>query len=154
MMTLENLSDSNTYKKKWVYKLLMGKGANDYSQDGFGTYNSGAASNEYNGTCKIIETYEVECPGEAQGMKYRNGTLLLSNDTSLINNVLTGYLVAFDISGEMLTVSKVYEVPIYSNGTKIRTECEGVTFFGNNGYLSVINSGVGTILEFPLTMIS
>lgn len=46
-----------------IYKLLLGMGTNNLSANGgFGTYVSGKADNEYNGTAKILKTYTGEIP--------------------------------------------------------------------------------------------
>lgn len=41
-----------------ITKILLGRGDNDLSADGFGTFVSGKAENEYNGTCAIIKQFK------------------------------------------------------------------------------------------------
>lgn len=46
-----------------IYKLLLGMGSNDLSANGgLGTFISGKAADEYNGTAKILKTYTGEIP--------------------------------------------------------------------------------------------
>lgn len=40
-----------------ITKLLLGRGDNDLSANGFGTFVSGKTENEYNGTCAILKEY-------------------------------------------------------------------------------------------------
>lgn len=81
-----------------IHKILLGMGTNNLSSEGYGTYISGKADNEYNGTCKIIKTYTGEIvPGvhcfangnslwTCQGMKF-NGYLFVSYGTAGNNNM-------------------------------------------------------------------
>ena len=81
--------------KNEIYKIILGKGTNDFSSDGYGTFISGKASTEYNGTCKIIKTYSGDV------MPYRDVEFSAANAISTPQGmVYDGYIyVGWSYSG-------------------------------------------------------
>lgn len=87
-----------------VYKIILGTGANDFSDSTgadltkWGTFVSGKGDNEYNGTAKVIRKYVGPNYGTAQSWKFHAGVL---------------YLGVTDTGGTL----QVIEVTLRDNGT-------------------------------------
>lgn len=151
VVKVESASASDTYVGKYFYKCLLGKGDNNlltkYSSGNFGTFISDCDDNEYNGTMHVLATYEFSASGEVQGMKYRNGYLYMSSDTSKFDAKRTPYFVKFDLQN---MEKEYYKIPFYNNATgeEAIAEAEGFVFDGAYGYVSVIGSSIYKVLKF------
>ena len=146
VLTVDNASQYDQYPTKYIYKLLMGKGSNDmtslFASDNFGTFISGCGDNEYNGTAHLVASYSLEVYGELQGLKYRNGFLYMSCDSSKLTNVKTPYLAKMKLTADAAELVDFYHIPNYSNtGDLLSAESEGFVFDGAVGYVTVFPSG-------------
>lgn len=139
----------NTNGERYFYKVIMGKGANDLStvSDGYGTFISGCGDNEYNGTLKLIGTWQGYWLGEIQGLKYINGFLIVSTDL-YVDSVLTPYIckVRLEDNGDAKLIANHW-IPALSNGNYIKGESEDLAIDETFAWVVVVN--VGTY-KFPL----
>ncbi len=134
-----------------IYKILLGMGDNDVSSSGYGTFKSGMAETEYNGTCRIIKTYygviingidtvfdSTKGIGTPQGMTF-DGHLYVGWGTRGHNFLK----IALDSDAERFTVvcNYMYHHYLY-DGTEELYEPEMVAVKGNSIYCgSVTNDG-------------
>lgn len=130
-----------------IYKILLGMGSNDLSASGYGTFISGKADNEYNGTCKVIKTYTGEIiPGlhcfsnanslwTVQGMQF-NGFLYVAYGTAGNNNLK---IALNDNAGKYVVVDNLHFEVLDLDGTVIKCEPEMLAFKNGKMYCGVSN---------------
>jgi hypothetical protein len=125
---------------KNFFKLLLGMGANNmlslYSEDSYGTFISGRGSNEYNGTAHVLKKITVtNVTGELQGLKYRNGKIIMPTDEN-VNTKLTSFISVLKINDDSILIEKNLWIPVMDTlGNQVRTECEDVIFSNGQGYV-------------------
>jgi hypothetical protein len=135
------------------YKIRLGLGTNDLSDNGYGDYVSGKAETEYNGTCQIITTYTGDIlAGVDTHIAYSNypcvndmiydGYLYAAIDTSRANYVI------FDLDDETGTYSVCgnYFNHYYDNNhSELHLEPEGITMNadGTKIYTGLRNTQTG-----------
>lgn len=123
---------------RYFYKVVMGKGSNNLSavENGYGTFISGCPENEYNGTLKLIGTWEGSWYGEIQGMKYLNGHIIVSTDIR-IDGILTPYIskVKLNSDGKAELVNNLWIQNFDENREYWNAEAEGFAFDGQYGYI-------------------
>ena len=148
IVTSEDASDFRNKGGKYIYRALLGMGADDmtsvFESDSYGTFIGGCADNEYNGTLHILSKFECEFFGELQGLKYINGRLVFPTDV-VTDSVLTSYLllVRFNSDSDVF-FDKIYWIPMLNNdGTLISTECEDVIFHNGRGYVVAVSKKTG-----------
>lgn len=148
IVTSEDASDFRNKGGKYIYRALLGMGADDmtsvFESDSYGTFISGCADNEYNGTLHILSKFECEFFGELQGLKYINGRLVFPTDV-VTDSILTSYLllVRFNSDSDVF-FDKIYWIPMLNNnGTLISTECEDVVFHNGRGYVVTMSKKTG-----------
>ena len=142
IVTTESASHYYSYKRRYIYKLFLGKGSNDLTplSDSFGTFIGDKGVGEYNGTARIINKYSFDAYVEIQGGKYVNGKILLpvnirkeaSNNTSFIMVLTIG------IDGSV-TILKLLSLPNNDGmGNTQNTESEDIVVYGNSIYQQMI----------------
>lgn len=125
---------------KNFFKLLLGMGDNNmislYPQDSYGTFISGRESNEYNGTVHILKKLTVRnVTGELQGLKYRNGRIIMPTDEN-VNTKLTSFISVLKMNDDSILIEKNLWIPTMDTlGNQARTECEDVIFSEGQGYV-------------------
>lgn len=146
LCTIENPSSFTNYTKRWIYKIVLGKGANNmltlFPQDSFGTFISGKEDTEYNGTAHILAVKEFESKMEIQGGKFVNGALLFSTDI-YENSVssLQAFLVKYDFDkdlNEFVLSERLWLNTQKNDMTYQRTESEECVVIGNRVLHQVI----------------
>lgn len=149
IIKVESATQYDTQIKKYIYKAILGQGANDLSGavDGYGTFISDCPTNEYNGTLKIVDKHILNVYGELQGLKYRNGFLYMSMDTIHFDGQKTPYFAKIDVNNEIV---KYFKIPFYNvqTGSEEPAEAEGFIFDGVTGYISVIGSNINRLYKF------
>lgn len=147
-VTSEDASNFRTKGKKYIYRALIGLGSDDlttlFESNNCGTFISGCADNEYNGTLHILTRYECEFFGELQGLKYINGKLVFPTNV-VTDSILASYLllVRFNSDSDVF-FDKIYWIPMLNNdGTLISTECEDVIFHNGRGYVVTTSKKTG-----------
>lgn len=73
---------TNTNATTKFYKCLLGMGTVDYSDSGYGTFISGCADNEYNGTMLVLNSYNGINLDVFQGICFYNGDIYMLLDNS------------------------------------------------------------------------
>lgn len=102
---------------------------------------------EYNGTLKLIGTWQGYWLGEIQGLKYINGFLIISTDL-YVDSVLTPYIckVRLEDNGNAKLIANHW-IPALNNGNYIKGESEDLAIDETFGWVVVVN--VGTY-KFPI----
>lgn len=140
-----------------VHKILLGMGDNDLSADGYGTFVSGKANTEYNGTCKILKSYTGEFQAgidiirnqnslqTVQGMEY-DGYLYVGWGTRGHNFVR----VQLDDTNNTYWAdyNYMYHKYDYTHTTETLYEPELLALKGNKIYCGSYYSGLSMLLEF------
>lgn len=116
-----------------IYKILLGTGANDLSDktddksdmSSWGTFITGKADDEYNGTAKILKTYTGASLGQPQDMTF-DGQLYIQTGYATLNcNVIS----LDDTTGNYL-IKDILEVDVRDNNyVKQHIEPEAITFY-------------------------
>ena len=116
-----------------IYKILLGTGANDLSDktddksdmSSWGTFITGKADDEYNGTAKILKTYTGVSLGQPQDMTF-DGQLYIQTGYATLNcNVIS----LDDTTGNYL-IKDILEVDVRDNNyVKQHIEPEAITFY-------------------------
>lgn len=116
-----------------IYKILLGTGANDLSDktddksdmSSWGTFVTGKADDEYNGTAKILKTYTGVSLGQPQDMTF-DGQLYIQTGYATLNcNVIS----LDDTTGNYL-IKDILEVDVRDdNYVKQHIEPEAITFY-------------------------
>lgn len=133
-----------------IYKILLGTGANDLSDktddksdmSSWGTFITGKADDEYNGTAKILKTYTGVSLGQPQDMTF-DGQLYIQTGYATLNcNVIS----LDDTTGNYL-IKDILEVDVRDNNyVKQHIEPEAITFYkdriilGGRGDMNVLAS--------------
>lgn len=132
---------NRTTQTRRFYKGILGVGTADFSDTGttdvtkWGTFLSGKAATEYNGTLKILETYEGDNISSAQGIDYRNGRLILSSGSTRMDvNVLNLYDGKYQVTG-LHRISK-----LNADGSQASVEPEDLTIVDGRVF---VNSSIG-----------
>lgn len=128
-------------KARVFYLAMLGVGTVDFSSDenGYGTFHSGKASSELNGTLKVLKKFEPigDTINSAQGMAYDGGNLIVSSSTS---NCLI-YKIAFYDDGYLISDS--WKCSFYNaDGTELSCEPEGVVKIGEGHFYCATTQGV------------
>ena len=144
---------------KNFFKLLLGMGENNmlslYPQDSYGTFISGREANEYNGTAHVLKKITVtNVPSELQGLKYRNGRIIMPTDEN-VNSRLTSFISVLKMNDDSILIENNLWIPVTDTlGNQVRTECEDVIFSDGQGYVvtrSVI-SGTNVFMTHQFTI--
>ena len=149
IIKVESATKYDSKTEKYIYKAILGQGANDLSgdTDGYGTFISGCDTSHYNGTLKIIDKHILNVYGELQGLKYRNGFLYMSMDTTHFDGQKTPYFAKIDVNNETV---QYFKIPFYNvqTGAEVPAEAEGFIFDGVNGYIPVVGSNIHRVYKF------
>ena len=151
LIKVESAMQYDTLIKKYIYKMLLGKGSNDltasHPTDSIGTYVDGCAENEYNGTACVIERYTIDVYGEMQGLKYRNGYLIYATDTAHFDAQKTPYIAKIDPLNETV---EYFKLPFYNSttGAELAAESEGIVIDGADAYTAIVGSGQSGVFKF------
>lgn len=116
-----------------IYKILLGTGANDLSDktddksdmSSWGTFITGKADDEYNGTAKILKTYTGVSLGQPQDMTF-DGQLYIQTGYATLNcNV-----ISLDDTTGNYSIKDILEVDVRDNNyVKQHIEPEAITFY-------------------------
>lgn len=138
---------TQTATGKNFFKLLLGMGTNNmlslYQQDSYGSFISGKADTEYNGTAHVLKKITAtNVTGELQGLKFINGKIIMPTDEN-VNQLITSFISILSMEEDSILIEKNLWIPVLNTlGQPIRTECEDVTFHNGTGYV-VTRSEVG-----------
>ena len=131
---------TGTTTGKNFFKLLLGMGTNNmlslYPEDSYGTFISGKANTEYNGTAHVLKRIAAtNVTGELQGLKFINGKIIMPTDEN-VNQLLTSFISILSMEENSILIEKNLWIPVLNTlGQPIRTECEDVTFHNGTGYV-------------------
>lgn len=140
-------SDWTTMPKKRLYRVILGKGANDltslYSEGVYGSFIAGKADNEYNGTAHITNIWDGAFIGELQGMKYRNGNIIIPSD--VYTNHTSGktpYLVMLrPTNNGTFVIDNALWIPVLDeDGSYSVAEPQDVIYYNGIGYVKALNN--------------
>lgn len=149
-----------TPKRPLFYKIRLGMGSNNLSNDGYGIYIQGKEDFEYNGTCKIVKSYDGELL-DGVDVKLEHGNYACINDIlydgylyCATGTALHNYLV-FDLDDDTSSYEIIgnYYIEVHDKDyNRLHLEPEGITISadGTKMYTSARNTSTGDslILEF------
>ena len=110
---------NETGSKTNIAKCKLGLGNNDLSTNGYGTFISGKDQYNFNGTLKVIETYEPIHLNVLQGMEYYKGKLWIMTSEDKV---------------------RAYQLQLLKNGTVKIENCFGFDQLDNSGVNIVYES--------------
>lgn len=131
---------------KKIYKVLLGTGENNFS-DYYGTFKEGCSENEYNGTAKIIDEYDMSyiC-GVIQTLVYNKGKIYLligSKDISICE---------LSLIDNYCKIENYIQVNEYdNNGAIVKYEPEGLCFDNNKVFISMFNDNERKVIEVDIS---
>lgn len=122
-----------------IFRCVLGVGTQDFSDQSagqndatkWGTFISGKADTEFNGTLKVLSSYSGPDPDTYQGMCYRNGYIYMSCGLTRpqVHKISLGNYGRFNIVKTNLPVS------FNANGNETSAEPEGLCFVDNQTML-------------------
>lgn len=105
-----------------IAQCKLGLGNSDLSSDGFGTFIAGKGSNEYNGTLKIIKTYNPIYLNVLQGAEFYHGKIWVMTS----NDKVRAYQLQLTEDGNVI-IENCYGFDQLSNdGINVAYESEGM----------------------------
>lgn len=125
-----------------LYKILLGTGTHDFSQDemGYGTYKSGTADGDYNGTCKIIgQWYLPPVDRQPQMITWENGSLYML--TGVHDAVVYKYKF---VSDKFFVDSIATIAELDADGTMVSMEPESMNYYGGKCFVGMWSNGSPT----------
>ena len=128
-----------------LHKIILGVGDIDLSNY-LGTFRSGCSENEFNGTAKIIETYDTDFINDTmQTLTYKNGYIYLligHKDTSVFK---------VSLYDNFCKLEECYRVNDYNaGGSIVEYEPEGICFNGNDLLISMFNSTTRKVVRVEI----
>ena len=112
--------------------LRLGRGADDLSATGFGTFVAGRTADEYNGTAALIARYRSSMTGTTQGATWRGGKLFVGWTAASPGARGLEVLELTPVADGTLTLTgRWFAQPDDSGGTKQTYETEAVAFRGD-----------------------
>ena len=112
--------------------LQLGRGTDDYSVTGYGTFQPGKGGTEFNGTARVLTTYNSTIKGTTQGADWHRGKLYVGWTATQPNARTIEVLELTLVSGGTLKLLNTYKHQTRrADGSFHRYETQGVTFRGD-----------------------
>lgn len=142
--------------KHVIYKILLGMGANNYSDatgtdlTKWGTFASGKTDSEYNGTAKIVATYTGLDMGTSQGLCYFEGNIYLAVTSAY--NAAEVIKLQLNEDGTFTDIKRFRSPAMGKNGSNPAEEAEGCAILDGRYLICGYRGASGERLAiFPLT---
>ena len=119
--------------------LQLGRGSDDFSASGYGTFLPRKSGSEFNGTAKVLAYYTYPITGTTQDADWYNNRLYIAFTASAVKSRTMEVLEFAIVSGGTLQLTNDYRYfATKPDGTRHRFETEGVTFRGSEMLVSAI----------------
>jgi len=131
--------------------MQLGRGTEDFSANGYGTFLPGKSEGEFNGTAKALATYSYPIKRTTQDAVWHDNKLYIGVTAVKIRTI---EVLEFALgSGGALQLTNDYRyIATKPDGTQYTYETEGVTFRGNELLVTAVrDDGYHSIYRFDST---